>query len=108
MYIVNLRFFLVKQAPKDPREQLLANTHQHSLATTSHGTHRNHLVVSSIDPLKSLHPLVNPSLTESCIYLDGMKNDVSLECCITKVNKTICFMYIVNLRFFGEASTQRP
>jgi hypothetical protein len=36
-----IKVLLVKQVPKDPREELLDNTHQHCLATTSHGTHTN-------------------------------------------------------------------
>jgi hypothetical protein len=64
------------------------------------GTDTNHLLVSSTVSLSSWHPLVNLSLTKSCICFDGMTNDVSPKSCITKVNKTIWFMYIVNLRFF--------
>jgi hypothetical protein len=88
------------QAPKDPIEQLLANTHQHCLAT-------HHMVLTQItysgfihSPSIILTSIGHPKFDQILNLPCGMTNDVSAECCITKLNKNICFMYIVNLRFF--------
>jgi hypothetical protein len=68
MYIVKLRVFWWSKYPKT-LENNCWPTHEHCLASTSHGTHTNYLMISSTVPLSSWHPLINPCLTKSGICL---------------------------------------